>query len=124
MTTWRPIVGYEGRYEVSDAGEVRRVSGGCGARPGRILATHRDRYGYERVHLSRDCDGQDFKVHILVAAAFIGPRPESFDINHIDGVRHNNHRSNLEYLSRRDNVRDALRRSGWRGRGINHPSPA
>lgn len=47
-------------------------------------------------------------VHDLVAETFIGPRPEGFDIDHIDGNRSNNHYTNLEYVTRKENVRRAM----------------
>ncbi len=46
MTEWRPVVGYEGLYEVSDQGQVRRVAPGMGTRPGRVLRARKDKGGY------------------------------------------------------------------------------
>lgn len=46
-------------------------------------------------------------VHELVALAYIGDRPEGYQINHKDGDKHNNHRSNLEYVTAYDNIRHA-----------------
>lgn len=45
------------------------------------------------------------KVHVLVAAAFIGPRPLGLDVNHLDGDKSNNAARNLEYCSRSRNMR-------------------
>lgn len=46
-------------------------------------------------------------VHDLVAEQFIGPRPEGYDIDHVDGNRSNNHYTNLEYVTRQENIRRA-----------------
>lgn len=46
-------------------------------------------------------------IHDLVAEQFIGPRPEGMDIDHVDGNRSNNHYTNLEYVTRQENIRRA-----------------
>lgn len=51
---------------------------------------------------------QTVRLHGLVAAAFIGPRPEGLHINHKDGNRHNNAAANLEYVTRRQNEDHAV----------------
>lgn len=53
--------------------------------------------------------GKNVTVHRMVALAFLGPRPPGLDINHVDGVKTNNRASNLEYVTRRENVRHAMR---------------
>ena len=87
---WRPIVGYEGLYEVSDHGQVRRLDRviTVGDRQvlwrGRILKQHsHGRKGHVSVQLWRDGESKRRTVHILVAEAFIGARPPGMQIRHL-----------------------------------------
>lgn len=127
VENWLPVIGYEGTYDVSDLGRVRRVgratrSGkgrGGGARIGRILRTQVVHGGYRTVHLWL---AGSQKVHLvagLVAEAFIGPRPIGREVNHIDGVKKNNAAANLEYLTRSENLTHAYQ-LGLRSRSVEH----
>lgn len=119
---WRPVVGFEGLYEVSDTGLVRRLAGPDAIgrpRKGRVLKQVVDR-GYRRVSLCRNCRPTNISVHKVVAEAFIGPRP-SVDhvVNHRDGVKSNNGVTNLEYVTRSENDRHAVR-MGLKAQGEGH----
>ena len=105
---WRDVVGYEGWYEVSDQGRVKRIARGHGARPGRVMNGSLWE-GYPAVVLSRPGSGHRVRVHVLVCAAFIGPRPEGREVNHKDLTRTNNRLSNLEYVTHAENVRHFFR---------------
>lgn len=107
--TWRPVGGYEGIYEVSDHGGLRRVGRAKGARVGHRLRTAPDRNGYPHVNLCCENHNRRFAVHRLVAAAFLGPIPDGFEVNHIDGNPGNPHVDNLEIVTRRANVAHAWR---------------
>lgn len=74
--------------------------------------------GYLLVRFYRD--GKPFLVqaHRLVWHALRGPIPEGLDINHIDGVKTNNHPSNLELATRAENLRHALRTGLRRNRNV------
>jgi hypothetical protein len=108
---WLPVAGYEGRYEVSDLGRVRRVAGGPGARAGRILRRLRAGRGYYQVFLGGGTGSRPrpHKIHKLVAEAFHGPRPEGRHINHKDADKRNNAAENLEYVSHGENAEHAAR---------------
>lgn len=106
---WRPVVGWDEIYSVSSLGRVRRERCGPGARGGRILALPLNGTGYPRVHLAAGPRHHRTMVHPLVAAAFIGPRPDDLTINHIDGVKTNNRPANLEYVTLSENVQHAHR---------------
>lgn len=107
---WKPVVGYENDYEVSNCGRVRRASfarrSSANAKPGRILRPV-PRRGYLRVRLYLDGKYRSVGVHNLVAAAFIGHCPDNHIPNHKDGIKTNCSASNLEYLTQGDNHRHA-----------------
>lgn len=97
---WKPVTGYESRYEVSDRGKVRNQKTGHLLRP-------RNSHGYQRVCLYKGgkSTARNFYVHILVATAFLGPgtkeRPE---INHKNEDRSDNAAGNLEWCDRSYNM--------------------
>lgn len=107
---WRPVVGYEGVYEVSDRGRVRslprtdargRWRKGCVLRPGISGG------GYLQVNLWIDRGHVPRKVHHLVLGAFVGPRPDGHETNHKNGRKADNALTNLEYVTPSANVRHA-----------------
>ena len=111
-----PIKGYEGFYEVSDSGQVRSqdrvVLGRDGVhypRRGRVLRPNLVKdLGYFAVSLWRDNVGSTHYVHRLVGETHI-PNPETkLEINHKDGVRTNNSKSNLEWVTRSENAQHAV----------------
>lgn len=106
---WRPVIGWEGWYEVSDHGRIRRVGGGRGAKVGRIIAHWPTEEGYHRVRLTRDDCPKWFLVHRLVLEAFVGPCPEGLVCNHWDGDKDNNRPANLEWTTQRENNDHAFR---------------
>lgn len=99
--TWKPVVGYESYYEVSESGDVRNIKTGNICKQ-RLVKT------YPCVCLY-DTKSHTVTTHSVVAAAFIGPRPKDLQVNHIDGVKTNNHFSNLEYVTSGENIRHAVR---------------
>lgn len=107
---------YEGLYEVNRSGEVRSVDrtvlGKDGAKyfkKGRVLRpTQNKQVGYLQVSLWKGNTGVSHYVHRLVAQAHI-PNPKGLlEVNHIDGDRHNNCVTNLEWLSRQGNAQHAV----------------
>lgn len=105
---WRPVLGYEGYYEVSDFGRVRSLDriGAQGRRyQGTILAQMRGRTGYRQVNLH--CSGQvTHLVHRLVLLAFAGPAPEGMEVRHRNGDRADNTLANLAWGTHLENMRD------------------
>lgn len=89
---WKPVEGYEGLYEVSDQGEVRRIGGS-------LLKPQNESHGYASVSLSKNGKRVSKKIHRLVANAFV-PNPDGCKvINHIDGNKKHNPASNLEWTT-------------------------
>lgn len=90
-------------YTVTDSGEIRRVGSPRALRP------YLQRHGYLALTLSSDGSSKRVYVHQVVAAAFLGPRPEGHEVNHKDFNKTNNADSNLEYVTSSDNRLHALR---------------
>lgn len=105
---WRPIVGYENLYEVSNTGRVRSLNY---MRTGKVreLKPETNSGGYLYVRLCRDGKVKSRYVHQLVIEAFVGPRPEGYEINHINEDKRNNSVENLEYSTHRDNINHGTR---------------
>lgn len=104
VEVWRPVPGYEGIYEVSDAGSVRSFCHGYG----RMLKPIHDQDGYSRVGLYRNGKQRRVFIHRLVAEAFIGPPPAGLHVAHRDGSRTNNSASNLRYATAAENNADKV----------------
>lgn len=105
---WTPVIGFEGWYSVSDLGRVRRDKKGRSTYVGKILKASPDKDGY--LFLGLRANGRDATVWIatIVAAAFLGPRPEGKEVNHKDTDKKNNRAINLEYLTHKENMEHAF----------------
>ena len=95
---WTAVRGYDGSYEVSDLGRVRRIYG-------KIIGQWPSDQGYLLVRLSGP--RAMIRVHRLVAVAFV-PNPEGLPfVNHIDSSRSNNAATNLEWCTQKENLHHA-----------------
>ncbi len=103
------MLGYEGTYEASSLGRIRRVPGvlRSGRRwDGRVLRQRVNRHGYVQVCLSKENKPRTHSIHLLVCSAFYGPRPEGKVIAHGDGNKQNNSASNLRWATHDENEAD------------------
>lgn len=112
---WLPIQGYEGLYEVSDFGRVRRLDtriatkGGATKRwNGRILIAKPRGNGYVRITLHGNSKSKTHSVHRLVLCAFLRNPTAGEVANHIDFNRTNNCIDNLEWTTQKGNVHHAI----------------
>ena len=97
---WKIIDGFNGKYAVSDKGNVKNVN------TGRIFAERYDGAGYRAVTLN----GKNYNIHRLVALAFI-PNPNRLPhINHIDEDKTNNNVENLAWCTASENVKHSIHR--------------
>lgn len=103
---WRPIPGYEALYEVSSIGRVRSLPRATTS--GKIRKLRLNRHGRYDINLSADNRTRTFNVHVLVALAFIGPRPDGYDVRHLNGDRTDNRLANLGYSTHSENLRDRI----------------
>ena len=128
MEEWRPVVGYEGLYEVSNMGRVKSLertarcglNGGCYRTvPERILKLNKDSNGYLQVNLCKDGKRKNCLVHGIVAQAFLENPMGYTEVNHIDEDKTNNCMDNLEWCSRSYNLtyNDRAKKVGKKFRG-------
>jgi hypothetical protein len=112
---WLPVVGWEGLYEVSDAGNVRSLTrtlvmrdGSKRTYTGKLLALSphpRDKHLYCMLHSPK----RNFRVHQLVMRAFSGECPPGQEVRHLNGRHEDNRRVNLAYGTRLENNLDTVR---------------
>ena len=101
---WKPVVGYEGLYMVSNWGRVKSLdtyrksrNGSVRFYKGKILKLRTDRDGYLHVSLSKNNKRKNITVHRLVAQAFLDNPNNLPQVNHRDENKQNNVASNLEW---------------------------
>jgi hypothetical protein len=119
---WKPVVGFEGRYEVSNRGRVKSLAKPNPKgwmypekilRPGNVK-------GYGQVTLRKDGVARQLKVHRLVLEAFVGPCPEGLLCRHLNDVPSDNDPGNLAWGTQQENADDRVRYQSM-PRGERHP---
>ncbi len=110
MAKWRPVPDYEDIYEVSDAGQFKRLVDNAlrNYRAGRAVSSKLTTRGYRSVALTKDGKVSHLLVHRLVAAAFIGPS-NGLCVNHLNGDKTDNRAENLEWTTQSENIQHALK---------------
>lgn len=107
---WKDIVGFEGIYQVSDHGRVKRLTYKTKRSDGtsrllkeKILKGKDLKRKHKRVSLWKDGKSHDFFIHRLVALAFLPKVPNKNCINHINGNPSDNKVENLEWCTIAEN---------------------
>lgn len=110
---WVEIKNYEGLYEVSNFGRVKSLPGKIRFRrvetSEHILKPRFDGKKYEYVSLFPQTKQKNFKIHRLIANAFIKNPENKPEVNHKDGNKSNNNVENLEWSTRLENVRHGIK---------------
>ncbi len=111
---WIDVINYEELYQVSNKGKIRskdlKLQNSNGAfyiRKGKLLHPTLDSYGYYALCLSKNKQSKRYKLHRLIAIAFIDNPYNKPQINHKDGHKENNHIDNLEWCTCSENVKHA-----------------
>lgn len=102
---WQSITGYEGLYEVSNFGRVRRLLSRTSGKAGAILKPQLNSNGYHHVILYKNKAKWCVRMHILVMMAFVGDCPTGMEVNHIHGIKTDNRLSELEYVTHSENIK-------------------
>lgn len=106
MQGHKPVAGHEAKYSVTSDGRIYSIASRMYLDP---AVNHN---GYEKVMFRKGGKSKSLFVHRLVAIAFIGEQPfENAQVNHKDGNKRNNDASNLEWVTPRQNVLDAVART-------------
>lgn len=112
---WKDIPGYEGYYQINALGNVKRK---CRAKRrrkhspvliGKILRTRINNFGYLEIRLSKDGRTSTKFIHKLLGQSFIPNTENKPQINHKNGIKHDNRLENLEWVTNSENMIHAYR---------------
>lgn len=98
----KELYGYEGVYTISDSGEVYNIEYNV------VKSQRVNKKWYPFLCLKHKGVRKTFEVHRILARTFLW-EPWALEVNHIDGDKQNNHISNLEYVTRSENMKHAFR---------------
>lgn len=112
--TWKDIKGYEGLYQVSNFGRLKTLHY-KGSNKEKILKYGKSSNGYLLATLYKEKHKKVYKIHRLVAKAFISNPENKPQVNHIDGCKQNNNVLNLEWVTCKENIEHSFR-TGLQGK--------
>ena len=108
MEKWLDVVGYEGVYQVSSEGRLKRMFPRKSAKAG-IYDKKTSLNKYIQVKLCHNNNRRRTAMHRLVMESFVGPCPKNKEVNHKNGIKSDNRLENLEYVTRGENIKHAYR---------------
>ena len=101
MEKWRDVQGYDGKYRVSNMGNIRGVKN-------HNLVFFRNSTGYNMICLFGKNGRKAYYIHRLVAAHFVDNPLNKKEVNHKNGDKLDNRASNLEWVTRSENQKHAF----------------
>lgn len=113
---WKPVPNWESLYEVSNTGKVVSLGGRIGgSKQRREIKARKKRDGYLMFRVSKDGKQSELNLHRIVAQVFISNPKNKKEVNHKNGIRHDNRVSNLEWVTPKENQQHAIKLRGqWR----------
>lgn len=102
---WKDVQGYEGKYQISNSGNLRSVFNGFIRERKNLDNGH----GYRYAMLKGKSKPKNMYIHRMVAQAFIPNEFSLPEVNHIDGDKNNNHIDNLEWVTSSENTQHGIR---------------
>ena len=107
---WKPIVGYEGIYWVSNLGNFKNKN--------RLRRPVKRKDGYFHLKLRKDGIEKMMLTHRIIAEAFLFRPSDAVEVNHLDGNRSNHCLINLEWCTRNQNQKHAYKYLGKSAKGM------
>lgn len=114
---WKDVIGYEGLYQVSNLGNVKRIGSFRGVNKKYLnnynLIPMDNGKGYLRIKLTKNNKSKRIMLHRIIAEAFLENIYNKPFINHINSNRKDNRLENLEWCTQSENVKHAVNAGRW-----------